>query len=109
MLTLTAEHNLAGLKKRNGEPVVTGDASYLLRYLGMQEPARKLAHTSTGVLQPGQVLLLCSDGVPGQLDADTMREYLFTADAAALVEAAAEDLYADNCTAVVVRRAASLK
>ena len=48
---------------------------------------------------------LCSDGVTGRLDAGAMRDYLFfDAGASELVQFAGDDPYADNCTAVIVRR-----
>ena len=103
---LTEEHNLAGYKKQTGEPVLAGDACYLLRFLGMQgSSAEKLAHTCTGELHDGDALVLCSDGVTGRLDAGAMRDYLFfDAGASELVQFAGDDPYADNCTAVIVRR-----
>ena len=103
---LTEEHNLAGYKKQTGEPVLAGDACYLLRFLGMQGgSAEKLAHTCTGELHDGDALMLCSDGVTGRLDAGAMRDYLFfDAGASELVQFAGDDPYADNCTAVIVRR-----
>lgn len=103
---LTEEHNLAGYKKRTGEPVRAGDARYLLRFLGMQDgSAEKLAHTFAGELHCGEALVLCSDGVTGRLAAGVMRDYLFfDAGASELVQLAGDDPYADNCTAVVVRR-----
>jgi protein phosphatase len=65
-------------------------------------------HLSEHDLAPGDVMLLCSDGLHGVLDSETLKEILTSqldpADAAqTLVDAALNNGSHDNVTALVVR------
>ncbi len=77
-------------------------ASQVSQALGRQadlEPSRL-----TRVLEPGDVLLLCCDGLHGQVDDEAIRQALPADDAAQrLVRLADEAGGADNCTVAVVR------
>jgi serine/threonine protein phosphatase PrpC len=86
-------------------PVDTGRSHTLLRALGVETEVR-LDYTTQPVA-PHDRFLLCSDGVHGYLDADTiaeiMRERVSSQDTArALVAAALRADSADNCTALVL-------
>jgi len=68
-------------------------------------------HLSERTITPGEMLLLCSDGLHGVLDGDALRDMLLDApdvEAAAqrLVAAALERGSRDNVTALVVRHEA---
>jgi serine/threonine protein phosphatase PrpC len=83
----------------------TGRSHTLLRALGVETEVR-LDYTTQPVA-PHDRFLLCSDGVHGYLDADTiaeiMRERVSSQDTArALVAAALRADSADNCTALVL-------
>ena len=83
----------------------TGRSNVLLRALGVETEVR-LDYTSQPVA-PHDRFLLCSDGVHGYLDAETiadiMRERLSSQDTArALVAAALRADSEDNCTALVL-------
>ena len=85
--------------------VDTGRSNILLRALGVETEVR-LDYTSQPVAQHDR-FLLCSDGVHGHLDAetiaDTMRERVSSQDTArALVAAALRAGSTDNCTALVL-------
>lgn len=65
-------------------------------------------HVSERLLADGEILLLCSDGIHGVLEADAMRDVLLTIPdeeraAQAIVDLALERGSRDNVTAVVVR------
>jgi serine/threonine protein phosphatase PrpC len=86
-------------------PVDTARSHMLLRALGVETEVR-LDYTTQPVA-PHDRFLLCSDGVHGYLDADTiteiMRERVSSQDTArALVAAALRADSADNCTALVL-------
>jgi serine/threonine protein phosphatase PrpC len=86
-------------------PIDTGRSHTLLRALGVETEVR-LDYTTQPVA-PHDRFLLCSDGVHGYLDADTiaeiMRERVSSQDTArALVAAALRADSADNCTALVL-------
>jgi serine/threonine protein phosphatase PrpC len=86
-------------------PVDTARSHMLLRALGVETEVR-LDYTTQPVA-PHDRFLLCSDGVHGYLDADTiteiMRERVSSQDTArALVAAALRAESADNCTALVL-------
>jgi protein phosphatase len=78
----------------------------LTNVLGAREQVE--VHLSERDLSPGDVMLLCSDGLHGVLDVDALREILISrldpAEAAqALVDAALNNGSHDNVTALVVR------
>jgi serine/threonine protein phosphatase PrpC len=86
-------------------PIDTGRSHTLLRALGVETEVR--LDYSTQPVAPHDRFLLCSDGVHGYLDADTiaeiMRERVSSQDTArALVAAALRADSADNCTALVL-------
>jgi len=79
----------------------------LTSVLGMAEPLT--VHVTERKWQAGDALLLCSDGLHGVIDAETMQQTLRSKlhpdeAAAALVDLALERGTRDNVTAVVVRR-----
>jgi serine/threonine protein phosphatase PrpC len=107
---LSDDHSLVGEMLRDGrlteeEAAVHPHRSILSRALGTEPRAR--IDEFTEELLPGDVLLLCSDGLSGPVPADAMRVALTRSDP----QAAAERLILearkqggpDNITAVVVR------
>lgn len=107
---LSADHSLVGEMVREGqltreEAAAHPQRSILSRALGT-EPDVEVDEFSAD-LRPGDVLLLCSDGLSGEVGDDTIRELLGAsapAEAArALVDAALAAGGHDNVTAVVVR------
>jgi protein phosphatase len=77
-------------------------ASQVSQALGRQpdlEPSRLVR-----VLEPGDVLLLCCDGLHGQVGDDAIKQALLGDDAAARLTRLADEAGGiDNCTAAVVR------
>ena len=107
---VTDDHSLVGEMMRDGrlteeEAAVHPHRSILSRALGTEAQARIDEYSED--LLPGDVLLLCSDGLSGPVPADAIRVALTRADP----QAAAERLILearkqggpDNITAVVVR------
>lgn len=107
---LSQDHSLVGELVREGrltwdEAAAHPQRSILSRALGT-EPGVEVDEFSVE-LRAGDVLLLCSDGLSGDLPAEVLREHLSAADpaeaAAGLVAAARAAGGHDNITAVVVR------
>lgn len=77
--------------------------------LGITEPDQLEIETSSGLLAPGNQLLLCSDGLTGELDDAVLAQVLSRRDLGAqecvdhLVLAALERGGSDNITAILIR------
>jgi len=106
---LTEDHSLLAEQVRRGmlsaeEAASAPGKNILLRIIGPQPDTQ--VDTLIVELQPGDGLLLCSDGVHGELQAMELSKYLGAPDpqaaAARLVEGALEQGGKDNATAVVV-------
>jgi protein phosphatase len=107
---LSADHSLVGAMVREGqltreEAAAHPQRSILSRALGTEADVE--VDEFSADLRPGDVLLLCSDGLSGEVGDDTIRELLGAAAPAeaarALVDAALAAGGHDNVTAVVVR------
>lgn len=103
LIELSLRHNLATYKMQNQLPVIAADASTLLCYLGAEDTADAMAHIASGTLEEGDKLLLCSDGITNAFSRTPLQDALrsdCTGDV--LVEQAAQAIYADNCTAILL-------
>jgi protein phosphatase len=107
---LSDDHSLVGEMVREGrltreEAAVHPHRSILSRALGTEADV-EVDEFSAG-LRPGDVLLLCSDGLSGEVGDDVIRELLAAEDPAdaarGLVDAALAAGGHDNVTAVVIR------
>ncbi len=78
--------------------------------LGITEPDQLNIETAAGQLEPGDQLLLCSDGLTEELDDSVLARVLGRAELSAqecvdqLVLAALERGGSDNITAIVIRQ-----
>lgn len=122
---LTFRQNLAGYHRRDGLPVEPGDSRCLMNLLGLTRGGRQKrpleeAWLAECLLEDGDSLLLCSDGLeelpftrPWQADFadkdedELLLDYLAQAleqgrEAGQLVRTAAEMDGADNCTAILL-------
>lgn len=108
---LTADHNLANLRAAEGLPPDAEDgrgrAGALTSFLG-HGGADLTVDCLVTDLRPGDRVLLCSDGVHGQLDDHTLAALLSSPDpdraAERLVQASDEAGGRDNATALVICR-----
>ena len=102
---LTIRHNMESYKKMAGVPTAPGDERILLYGVGAGEarPSRA-AHVARGVLNDGDILLLCSDGVTNAFTEEELAEAILRGiDARQITCSAGQIDRADNCTAVIVR------
>lgn len=99
---LSLRHNLEWEKRRRGEEPNPGDECYLLCHLGRKDrTGREMAHVTTGSWNPGDGLLICSDGISNAFDQETLsRKMAEKTPAEELVQEAVREPWADNCTAV---------
>lgn len=105
---LTADHTLFGQEYWDKRTVPTDlpHTNRLVQALGLNEQVDVAAGADT--LRVGDVFLLCSDGVSGQLDAEALQQHLTTS---ASLQAAGEALIQlslqaggrDNASAILVR------
>ena len=102
---LSVRHNLYWHKLRMQVEPAPRDAHYLMRFVGKANCSVALmADRVSGTLEPGDRIVLCSDGVTNAIGAEAMTERLRSgADAEKLVLEAAAREGADNCTAVVLK------
>jgi len=108
---LSDDHTLVGEMVREGrltveEAAVHPHRSILSRALGTEATVQVDEFTTD--LRPGDVLLLCSDGLSGEVPDDGLRDLLAAHDdpteaAAGLIDAARAAGGHDNITAVVIR------
>ena len=108
---ITRDHSIAGILVEQGE--ITKDearthpaASRLLRYIGMDGAAK--ADVFFGRVRPGDILLLCSDGLSAMVGDDELAGILagmqdLEAGITALIGAANRNGGKDNISAVLVR------
>jgi protein phosphatase len=107
---LTRDHSLVQLLLEQGhisadQAAGHPDRNVLVRTLGFEDPAVDRADLE---LQPGDVLLLCSDGLCGELSDTEIRRILLAktepqAAADALIEAVVAQHGRDDASAVVIR------
>lgn len=112
LVQLTADHSIVGILLRGGEitPEEVEDhpaKGRVSRFVGMQ--GEVLPDVVTVDLAPGDRLLLCSDGLSGQVDDDAMAEILACEPSCEeackrLIEAALDAGGPDNITALVADR-----
>lgn len=102
---LSIRHNLYWHKVRMQIEPDPQDASMLMRFLGKANCSVSLmADRISGTLEPGDMLLLCSDGVTNKFGPDELTDFLRSGvGAEELVKEAAVLEKADNSTAVVLR------
>ena len=102
---LSRRHNLEWEKRRQGIEPEEGDDCCLMRYLGRWgSTGRTMAHVALGQWEPGDCLLLCSDGISNAIGPEQLRKKMSkSVTAEQLVREAAADPWADNCTAVCLR------
>lgn len=102
---LSQRHNLEGEKLRMGIPPAPGDECRLMRYLGKRGcTARDMAHWVQGELNPGDGLLLCTDGITNAFSPEQLRSSMSKgASARDLVLTAAAEPNSDNSTAVCIQ------
>lgn len=102
---LSVRHNLYWHKRRLQVEPEDHDANLLMRFLGKANCSVTLmADRVSGVLEPGDQFLLCSDGITNAISEQELNVQLrggVTAEA--LAERAAEVPGADNCTAIVLQ------
>lgn len=102
---LSQRHNLKHEKLRRGIVPNYGDSCRLYHYLGKPGcAAGEMAHVTQGTLEPGDSLLLCSDGVTNAYEPGHLGRFLEQGTAAEdMVMGASGIPMADNCTAVWMR------
>ena len=104
---LSCRHTLAWEKQRRGLPADRYDDGCLTRYIGKTNAtARQMAHVTRGTLKPEDCILICSDGVTNTIPPDGLGAALQRISLADLVEQAAGQEAADNCTAIRLTMAA---
>lgn len=102
---LTIRHNMESYKKMAGMAPAPGDERILLYGVGAGEakPSRA-AHVARGVLNDGDILLLCTDGVTNAFTPDELAAAILRGvDAQQITFSAGQIDHADNCTAIIVR------
>ena len=102
---LSIRHNMENYKRMAGVTPDPGDERILLYGVGAGEakPSRA-AHVARGVLNDGDYLLLCSDGVTNAFTEDELAAAILRGvDAQQITFSAGQIDRADNCTAVIVR------
>ncbi|MBU2668494.1 protein phosphatase 2C domain-containing protein [Actinoplanes bogorensis] len=107
---LTVDHTIAWLGVLHGWFAADSDEAHaaryrLTRYVGHpDEPEPDLLHVT---LRPGDVYLLCTDGVADQLSYESLTRVLAADDPAAAAHTLLDDTLAaggrDNATAIVIR------
>lgn len=103
---LSSPHTRAALRLARQEPVAREDYNTLTRYLGRQGVSgSQMAAFRYGRLSPGDVVLVCTDGVTKRIDDDRLGRVLSKRAGRALpamfqrIMRSAEN---DNCTAIVL-------
>ena len=101
---LTIRHNMENYKKMAGVTPSPGDERILLYGIGAGEanPSRA-AHVARGVLNDGDILLLCTDGVTNAFTQDELATAILRGvDARQITFSAGQIDRADNATAVII-------
>lgn len=101
---LTEDQSWAAAAKKAGMPVANVPSNVILQALGTQRVVNTDITTET--IQPGDIFLLCSDGLSNKIEAHELVRYVTNADS---LSAAAEDLVRvanerggeDNVTVVI--------
>lgn len=103
LVELSCRHNLEWHKRRMDLEPEPRDASCLMRFLGKRGcTAATMAHVVTGQMEPGDRMLLCTDGVTNGIPLDQIGRALAQGvQAGDLVKEAASMPGADNCTAIL--------
>ena len=108
MKTLSREHTHRAVYERINGKSEPGKKFPLTQYLGIPEDEMLIEpHVYSGKLVPGDIFLLCSDGVTDMLSREEILKILLKADSPAeaveaLTEKAVEAGGKDNITAVCV-------
>ncbi len=111
LMPLTTDHTVEWDARRRGMPchaaILLPDVDKLTRVIGVKSLAE--VEALMGRWDPGDMLLLCTDGVSNGLDSEVIASILLDAAdvetaAQTLVNRAVEGDGGDNATAVVVRR-----
>ncbi len=106
LIQISSDHTDEAYMKAKG---IVGRKPHLTQYLGMDPGEVRLEpYLATGILQAGDVYLVCSDGLTDMLDNDTIRQLLTVSGTAAacvenLISAALENGGRDNVTVIVCR------
>lgn len=110
LIQLTKDHSVVGRLLRMGfitkqEARVHPQKHVILRSLG-ERPIMP-ADFYSGILQPGDIFLLCTDGILGHLDEDEIRDFLLqkrhlTEGVKKLIDIANERGGEDNLTAMII-------
>lgn len=102
---LTIRHNMESYKKMAGVTPSPGDERILLYGVGAGEakPSRA-AHVARGVLNDGDILLLCTDGVTNAFTEEELAAAILRGvDAQQITFSAGQIDHADNATAIIIR------
>lgn len=105
LIELSRRHNMAWEKKRAGHEANPGDENRLLRYVGMPgTTAEAMAYISTGKLEEGDGVMLCTDGVTNVFHLSGLPDVFHGGlTAGEMVKIAGREERADNCTAICLK------
>lgn len=101
---LSYKDNKAQLLRDQGYEPAPEDEFVLTRSIGCGWQGPEQAHLQRAVFQPGDRLVLCTDGAMNGRTPEQLKELLDSGDAEALVRPRKEDPIGDNATAVVLER-----
>lgn len=104
LVELSVKHNLAAFKRSIGEDPGESDSCILLFHLGESNIDMEfMTNLKFGTLEPGDAILVCTDGVDNEFKAEDMNSMLAEGKPSHMfVKQGVAAQNADNCTAITI-------
>lgn len=104
LIELSVKHNLAAFKRSIGEIPDESDSCILLFHLGESSiDIEFMTNLKSGTLEPGDTIIMCTDGVDNEFNADDINSMLAEGKPShVFVKQAAGAQNSDNCTAITI-------